>query len=139
MIDLSQIESLYNTHQQISVYAIIIFAIGVVITISLFVYHDRKNDYSNRAGIIGLTPMLVGAALMLSILILFASSSQISTMIEDYFKQMSCDELRLEIKHLITTRDNDFIDRIKQHQQFAEDLYYYSCEVPLRDEVLKLQ
>lgn len=48
------------------------------------------------------------------------------------YTNMSCDQLRQNIVFQLKTNNSTYLD-------FQKDYYYHSCEVPLRDEVLKLR
>jgi len=60
-----------------------------------------------------------------------------SDTIKSEIKALSCDELRLDI--LEKLEDDNMEWYLKEHDEFERDLYYHKCEIPLRDEVLKLQ
>jgi len=71
-----------------------------------------------------------------------------SDLYESQIKGAECEELRL---HIVDVIENDYnykmeglsawyTDKyIEDKNQWVQDLYYHKCEVPLRDEVLKLQ
>ena len=55
---------------------------------------------------------------------------------ETQIKTASCESLRL---HIIDMLENDYIDFIESKSDWVQDIYYHKCEIPLREEVMKLQ
>ena len=62
---------------------------------------------------------------------------ELNILIKEQIKQMSCTELREDI--LTKILDEHTNEYIKEHDEFQKDLYYHKCEIPLREEVIKLQ
>lgn len=67
----------------------------------------------------------------------FELEKERSDAIKSQIKSFSCEELRLDI--LEKLEDDNMEWYLKEHDEFERDLYYHKCEIPLRDEVLKLQ
>jgi len=59
-----------------------------------------------------------------------------SNMTKAQIKSLSCEELRLDI--LEKLESDNIPEWIKEHDEFQRDLYYHKCEIPLREEVMKL-
>lgn len=57
-------------------------------------------------------------------------------LIKQTIKDMGCDEMRLDIIDKIENGQEWYTE---EHYDMEKDLYYHRCEIPLRDEVLKLQ
>lgn len=51
-------------------------------------------------------------------------------------RNYSCEELRLDILNKLES--DDIPEWIMDHNKFEKDLYYHKCEIPLREEVMKL-
>jgi hypothetical protein len=57
-------------------------------------------------------------------------------LIRQSIKDMDCDTMRLDIVDKIENGQEWYY---KEHYEMQKDLYYHRCEIPLRDEVMKLQ
>lgn len=51
-------------------------------------------------------------------------------------KSLSCEELRTDILEKLEA--DSIPEWITEHNDFERDLYYHKCEIPLREEVIKL-
>jgi len=59
-------------------------------------------------------------------------------LIDAEINSLTCDELRVNVLNIIEGKEFE-PKYLGQNIELKKDLYYYKCEVPLRDEVLKLQ
>lgn len=55
---------------------------------------------------------------------------------DQQLKTMSCDDLRLDILDIM---ENDKPKYIEKTLEWEKDYYYTKCEIPLREEIMKLQ
>lgn len=67
-----------------------------------------------------------------SIVGVWGLSEKIDELRIDTYTAMSCHDLRNNIVLQLKQGNQTYLD-------FQKDYYYHNCEVPLRDEVLKLQ
>lgn len=67
---------------------------------------------------------------------LFDLKEQRNILAKQNIKDMTCDEMRLDIVDKI---ENDQPKFMEKFYEFEKDLYYHRCEIPLRAEVMKLQ
>ncbi len=97
-------------------------------------------EWQMKLGIaVGLGFMITGAILLL---MLNADISPLiderDRLIDQEISSMSCDELRWNVINIIEGIEH-VPERLGENLEKKKDIYYYKCELPLRDEVLKLQ
>lgn len=55
---------------------------------------------------------------------------------DDQIKTAACDDLRI---HIVDVLENDHVKYIEDKSEWVQEIYYHKCEIPLRDEVMKLK
>lgn len=63
--------------------------------------------------------------------------NQRSDLIKTQIRSLDCEGLRLDI--LKKLEDDDIEEFMKEHDEFEKTYYYHKCEIPLREEVIRLQ
>lgn len=61
---------------------------------------------------------------------------QRSDLVKTQIKSLDCEGLRLDI--LKKLEDDDIELYMKEHDEFEKTYYYHKCEIPLREEVIRL-
>jgi len=137
MIELEAIKELSN----LSFGYVIIGIVSIVVLgiITAIVCHKTNHwEDTTKNALIQMSPIFVAMIVFMTMIIIAITiNTERLDLIEDYYEHMSCKELRETILNIL--KDDDSVKEIRQKVGFAKDLYQYSCEVPLRDEILKLQ
>lgn len=62
---------------------------------------------------------------------------QRSDAVKSEIKALSCEDLRLDILNKLEDDNMDYY--LKEHDEFEREYYYHKCEIPLREEVMRLR
>lgn len=117
-------------------------AIGGVIIATIF-WNPNQVNHGNHLMIMG------GIIITISFVFIFHSGAitgeirgEIKDIHLDNVKKMTCDELRLLNLSIIERQHEPYrqpYDYERQLHDWQEDYYHTKCEIPLREEVMKLQ
>lgn len=103
-----------------------------------------NNDFSTILGVLGVVVLFISLIFTLSLVGSEAEMKQeINRLHMEDIMKLSCSEMRNDLLVLLADKskkkERTVYEYKQKHFEWEQDYYYTKCELPLRDEVLKLQ